>query len=175
MQATTQAPSPDEVDAETLQALLVHFGSAAETFTRSHEAASGAADPAGIASDEAGDGIPEYALPDAQYLERTILPLLLRGLEEVAVARPPDALAFLGAYLISNNPQQPTGGAVGVAAAAINSGGVSSSGGVSPDQAREGSGVGLLPTEQPAIAEAVQRAVERFAPPVKGTTGPAAT
>lgn len=62
-------------------------------------------EPAGGRSGGYGD-VPLYALPDQQYLERAIMPLLLRGLEEVAVARPPDALAFLGAYLLSNNPQR---------------------------------------------------------------------
>lgn len=50
--------------------------------------------------------VPVYALPDQEYLESTVLPLLLRGMEEVAKARPPDPLAFLGAYLLTNNPQR---------------------------------------------------------------------
>ncbi|RNF05478.1 hypothetical protein TraAM80_04516 [Trypanosoma rangeli] len=50
--------------------------------------------------------VPVYALPDQQYLEATVLPLLLRGLEEVAKTRPADPLAFLAAYLLSNNPQK---------------------------------------------------------------------
>ncbi|KEG07868.1 hypothetical protein DQ04_08601030 [Trypanosoma grayi] len=50
--------------------------------------------------------VPVYALPDQPYLEATVLPLLLRGLEEVAKARPVDPLAFLAAYLLSNNLQR---------------------------------------------------------------------
>lgn len=50
--------------------------------------------------------IPVYALPDEAYLEATVLPLLLRGLEELSKVRPPDPLTFLAAYLIGNNPQQ---------------------------------------------------------------------
>lgn len=50
--------------------------------------------------------IPVYALPDQAYLEATILPLLLRGLEELSKVRPPDPLTFLAAYLIGNNPQR---------------------------------------------------------------------
>ncbi|RNE99370.1 uncharacterized protein Tco025E_09019 [Trypanosoma conorhini] len=50
--------------------------------------------------------VPVYALPDQQYLEATVFPLLLRGLEEVARSRPADPLAFLAAYLLSNNPQK---------------------------------------------------------------------
>lgn len=50
--------------------------------------------------------IPLYALPDQEYLEATVLPLLLRGLEELSKVRPPDPLTFLAAYLIGNNPQR---------------------------------------------------------------------
>lgn len=50
--------------------------------------------------------IPLYALPDQEYLEATILPLLLRALEELSKVRPPDPLTFLAAYLIGNNPQR---------------------------------------------------------------------
>ncbi|ORC92650.1 uncharacterized protein TM35_000034030 [Trypanosoma theileri] len=50
--------------------------------------------------------VPVYALPDQPYLEATVMPLLLRGLEEVSKARPVDPLAFLAAYLLSNNPQR---------------------------------------------------------------------
>lgn len=50
--------------------------------------------------------VPLYALPDQEYLEATILPLLLRGLEELSKVRPPDPLTFLAAYLIGNNPQR---------------------------------------------------------------------
>ncbi|CBH16532.1 Dpy-30 motif containing protein, putative [Trypanosoma equiperdum] len=50
--------------------------------------------------------VPVYALPDQPYLETTVLPLLLRGLEEVVKVRPADPLAFLAAYLLSNNPQR---------------------------------------------------------------------
>lgn len=50
--------------------------------------------------------IPLYALPDQDYLEATVLPLLLRGLEELSKVRPPDPLTFLAAYLIGNNPQR---------------------------------------------------------------------
>ncbi|KAH9589303.1 Dpy-30 motif [Trypanosoma melophagium] len=50
--------------------------------------------------------VPVYALPDQPYLEATVMPLLLRGLEEVSKARPVDPLAFLAAYLLNNNPQR---------------------------------------------------------------------
>lgn len=54
--------------------------------------------------------LPLYAQPDQVFLEQTILPLLLRGLEELVIARPPDPLAFLAAYLLGNNPMRNTDG-----------------------------------------------------------------
>lgn len=50
--------------------------------------------------------LPVHALPDRQYLEQAILPLLLHGLEATARQRPNDPLEFLAAYLASNNPQR---------------------------------------------------------------------
>ncbi|CCW69181.1 unnamed protein product [Phytomonas sp. Hart1] len=50
--------------------------------------------------------IPLYAQPDQLYLENCVLPLLLCGLRELAKIQPPDPLGFLGAYLLSNNPQR---------------------------------------------------------------------
>lgn len=55
---------------------------------------------------EAPPPIPIHALPDKQYLEATILPLLVYGLEATARERPQDPLEFLAAYLVSNNPQR---------------------------------------------------------------------
>ncbi|KAG5507599.1 hypothetical protein JKF63_06548 [Porcisia hertigi] len=97
------------------------------------------------------DDIPEYALPDAQYIERTMLPLLLRGLEEVARVRPPDPLAFLGAYMICNNPQK-----LSVAN--------NSSDGSNALEKLMPSWVSLPPDglSTPALAEAVQQATKRF-------------
>lgn len=50
--------------------------------------------------------IPPYALPEKEYLESTVLPLLLHGLEALAKERPVDPIEYLAAYLISNNPQR---------------------------------------------------------------------
>ena len=47
-----------------------------------------------------------HALPDKEYLEATLLPLLVHGLEATARERPKDPLEYLAAYLISNNPQR---------------------------------------------------------------------
>ncbi|CUG82063.1 Hypothetical protein, putative [Bodo saltans] len=55
---------------------------------------------------EAPASLPVHALPDRQYLEQAILPLLLHGLEATARQRPNDPLEFLAAYLCSNNPQR---------------------------------------------------------------------
>lgn len=55
---------------------------------------------------EAPQPIPVHALPDRQYLEHTVLPLLLHGLEATVRERPNDPIEFLAAYLISNNPQR---------------------------------------------------------------------
>ncbi|XQJ26379.1 Dpy-30 motif containing protein, putative [Leishmania guyanensis] len=120
--------SVEAVDEETLHALLMHLGDVpsgaiaaavqaapnapAKLETTSSPAFlsgtfSGLANECGKGDANADDDIPEYALPDAQYIERTMLPLLLRGLEVVAQVRPPDPLAFLGAYMICNNPQKP--------------------------------------------------------------------
>ena len=47
-----------------------------------------------------------HALPDAAYLEACIIPLLIPALQETARAVPQDPIAFLAAYLLSNNPQR---------------------------------------------------------------------
>ena len=52
--------------------------------------------------------VPMHALPDKAYLEASVLPLLLHGLEAVAKDRPQDPVEYLAAYLISNNPQRDT-------------------------------------------------------------------
>ncbi len=47
-----------------------------------------------------------HALPDKEYLEAVLLPLLVHGLEATTRERPMDPLEYLAAYLISNNPQR---------------------------------------------------------------------
>lgn len=120
---------------------------------------------AALASAVDVEAIPDYALPDAQFIERTILPLLLRGLEEVARVRPPDPLAFLGAYLISNNPQKPTmGSPVVVVPGAATSTSLTPDGGQCGTTTHPTPQSSLLPTDQPALADAVRRAAARFEP-----------
>ena len=50
--------------------------------------------------------IPVQAMPPRQYLDATVVPLLLHGLEALALERPEDPLEYLAAFLISNNPQR---------------------------------------------------------------------
>jgi hypothetical protein len=47
-----------------------------------------------------------HSLPPKSYLEATVLPLLLHGLEAVAKDRPRDPVEYLAAFLLSNNPQR---------------------------------------------------------------------
>ncbi|KAG5481670.1 hypothetical protein CUR178_07023 [Leishmania enriettii] len=165
--------SVEAMDEETMQALLTHLGDApsgAETAATAQEAPikpaglnarfSAAFLPGTISSWAAAcskgdavadDEVPEYALPDAQYIERTMLPLLLRGLEEVARIRPPDPLAFLGAYMICNNPQKSATEKNPPASANGSGKGISSPAGASTDS-----------PAAPALAEAVKQAMSRF-------------
>ncbi|KAJ9472876.1 Dosage compensation protein dpy-30 [Diplonema papillatum] len=54
------------------------------------------------------------SLPAQAYLEATVIPILLQGLDALAVARvnpeekrrPQDPLDFLAAFLLENNPQK---------------------------------------------------------------------
>jgi hypothetical protein len=50
--------------------------------------------------------IPVQALPTRQYLDATVVPLLLLGLEAIAQEQPKDPVEYLAAFLISNNPQR---------------------------------------------------------------------
>lgn len=42
------------------------------------------------------------ALPTKQYLDQTVAPILLQGLQTLAKERPPDPVSFLAAYLLKN-------------------------------------------------------------------------
>ncbi|CAH2108046.1 unnamed protein product [Euphydryas editha] len=42
------------------------------------------------------------ALPTRQYLDQTVVPILLQGLSALAKERPPDPINYLAAYLIKN-------------------------------------------------------------------------
>lgn len=42
------------------------------------------------------------ALPTKQYLDQTVAPILLQGLQVLAKERPADPISFLAAYLLKN-------------------------------------------------------------------------
>lgn len=42
------------------------------------------------------------ALPTRQYLDQTVVPILLQGLSALAKERPPDPINYLAAYLLRN-------------------------------------------------------------------------
>lgn len=42
------------------------------------------------------------SLPTRQYLDQTVAPILLHGLQTLARERPPDPVSFLAAYLLKN-------------------------------------------------------------------------
>jgi len=46
------------------------------------------------------------ALPLRQYLDQTVVPLLLEGLQALSTERPANPVEYLAAYLLKNNPQK---------------------------------------------------------------------
>ncbi|CAD7079286.1 unnamed protein product [Hermetia illucens] len=42
------------------------------------------------------------SLPTRQYLDQTVAPILLQGLQTLARERPPDPVSFLASYLMKN-------------------------------------------------------------------------
>ena len=46
------------------------------------------------------------AMPVRQYLEATVVPVLMSGLGQVVRERPSDPVEYLAAYLLKHNPQQ---------------------------------------------------------------------
>jgi hypothetical protein len=85
------------------QAIAAHLAALPPGFaaTTTASVASGAD---GDATASASAKPPAHVLPLRRYLEGSILPLLTRALEALAVAKPHDPLEFLAAYLLSNNP-----------------------------------------------------------------------
>ncbi|XP_071453438.1 protein dpy-30 homolog [Hetaerina americana] len=45
------------------------------------------------------------SLPTRQYLDQTVVPILLQALSTVAKERPPDPINFLAAYLVKHKSQ----------------------------------------------------------------------
>mmetsp|Transcript_33255 Transcript_33255/g.40219 ORF Transcript_33255/g.40219 Transcript_33255/m.40219 type:complete len:98 (-) Transcript_33255:441-734(-) len=46
------------------------------------------------------------ALPIRQYLEGTVVPILLQGMQALVRERPNNPIEFLAGYLLKNNPQK---------------------------------------------------------------------
>jgi len=46
------------------------------------------------------------ALPIRAYLDQTVVPILLDGMSQLVIERPPNPIEWLAAYLIKNNPQK---------------------------------------------------------------------
>ncbi|GMH41779.1 hypothetical protein BSKO_09689 [Bryopsis sp. KO-2023] len=46
------------------------------------------------------------ALSVRQYLESTVVPILMQGMQSLVRERPPDAVEYLAAYLLKHNPSK---------------------------------------------------------------------
>eukprot|EP00242_Pyramimonas_sp_CCMP2087_P003814 CAMPEP_0198212804 /NCGR_PEP_ID=MMETSP1445-20131203/27700_1 /TAXON_ID=36898 /ORGANISM="Pyramimonas sp., Strain CCMP2087" /LENGTH=101 /DNA_ID=CAMNT_0043887341 /DNA_START=162 /DNA_END=467 /DNA_ORIENTATION=- len=46
------------------------------------------------------------ALPIRQYLEHSVVPILLQGMQALVKERPNNPIEFLAGYLLKNNPQK---------------------------------------------------------------------
>lgn len=46
------------------------------------------------------------SLPTKQYLDQTVAPILLQGLQTLAKERPADPVSYLAAYLLKHNDKQ---------------------------------------------------------------------
>ncbi|KAG0556621.1 hypothetical protein KC19_11G067600 [Ceratodon purpureus] len=58
-----------------------------------------------LAAEQAQERMDIRAMPVRQYLEKSVVPLLLHGLQLLAIERPENPVAFLAHYLIENNPR----------------------------------------------------------------------
>uniref|UniRef100_A0A8D8Q5Z5 Protein dpy-30 homolog n=1 Tax=Cacopsylla melanoneura TaxID=428564 RepID=A0A8D8Q5Z5_9HEMI len=64
---------------------------------------------------EGGDGpnlkkprLDLHALPTRQYLDQTVVPILLAALTQLTKERPPDPITFVASYLMKNKSQYET-------------------------------------------------------------------
>lgn len=48
------------------------------------------------------------SLPTKQYLDQTVAPILLQGLQNLAKERPPDPITYLATYLLKNKGSEET-------------------------------------------------------------------
>lgn len=58
------------------------------------------------AASQLQDKINLQALPIRAYLDQTVVPILLDGMSQLVIERPPNPIEWLAAYLIKNNPQK---------------------------------------------------------------------
>jgi protein dpy-30 len=49
------------------------------------------------------------AVPVRAYLEQTVVPVLMAGLQQLVRERPEDPVDYLASYLQQNNPRKPAG------------------------------------------------------------------
>lgn len=52
------------------------------------------------------ENFPLESLPTKQYLESTVIPILIEGLSFLARERPSNPVEYLAAYLLKHNPQK---------------------------------------------------------------------
>jgi protein dpy-30 len=45
------------------------------------------------------------AMPARQYLDHTVVPLLMKGMQQLVREKPDDPVAYLAAYLLKHNPK----------------------------------------------------------------------
>jgi protein dpy-30 len=73
--------------------------------------------PSGAGGDSAS--APVYTVPTRQYLDQTVVPILLQGLSALAKERPPDPIQYLAEYL-SKNKEKYSGSSSHSALSAVN-------------------------------------------------------
>ena len=54
-----------------------------------------------------GNAIPTRSLPKQEYMQATVVPLLLEGISWIIKERPEDPVESLAMFLIKNNPMSP--------------------------------------------------------------------
>jgi len=50
--------------------------------------------------------VPQQALPMREYLDQTVVPLLLEGMQALVRERPSNPVEYLATYLLKHNPQK---------------------------------------------------------------------
>merc|ERR1719498_821081 len=63
---------------------------------------------AGDAVNQVQEKLNLQALPIRSYLDQTVVPILLDGMSQLVYERPQDPIGWLAAYLVANNPQNPS-------------------------------------------------------------------